>query len=108
MTARGSQHRPRLVVAGNPEQVGRHVADALRQEYRAFVVTSRSPEECGAPQVEPGAWFEVDLDDPGQVLGAFRAIGESGRVDFVLYVGADPRPGAAAADAARPLAHVLA
>jgi nucleoside-diphosphate-sugar epimerase len=107
MGARGTHRRPRLVVAGNPARVGRHVADAARQEYQVFVVTTRSPEACGAAPGEPGSWLQVDLGDAAAVAAAFRSIAAGGAVDVVLYVGADPLPGVAAAEAARPLAHVV-
>jgi nucleoside-diphosphate-sugar epimerase len=96
-----------LVVAGNPAQVGRHVADALRQGYRAHVVTSRSAAACGVAEAEPGTWHEVDLGDAAAVATAFRRIGAEGPVDVVLYVGADPAPGVRADQRARPFAHVL-
>ncbi len=107
MAQRGVFRRPRLVVAGSSLQIGRHVADALRQEHRVFVVTPRSIEECGAPGVEPGAWLQVDLADRERVRNAFEAIGESGNVDLVIYVGADPSPDGTIAAAGGELANVI-
>jgi len=100
--------RTRLVVAGNPAHVAPHVLDARRQGHLAFVVTSRPALRCGIEEVEQGTWFEVDLTDRDAVADAFRRIGESGGIDLVVYVGADPEPDVPAELIARGFANVIA
>ena len=78
--------RPRMIVAGAPEHVGRHLVDAIRADYRVFGIADRPQSECGAPSHPNITWFEADVADRASVEEVFREIGAGGEVDLVIYL----------------------
>ena len=78
--------RPRMIVAGAPEHVGRHLLDAIRADYQVYGMANCLQSECGAPNHPNITWFDVDVADRVAVEESFRSIGEDGGVDLVIYL----------------------
>ena len=93
MSPKEAPVRPRMVVTGAPEYIGRHLLDAIRGDYRIFGIAGCSQAECGAPVHENLTWFQIDLTDPEATLKTFRRIRETGGADFVIHLASDPGPG---------------
>jgi nucleoside-diphosphate-sugar epimerase len=80
--------RPRLLVTGASGLIGRHLLDALKQEYRIFALARRSQAQSRAP-VHPGiSWLQADVGDRTALEAAFRAIGEAGGADVLVHLAA--------------------
>ena len=84
----GGPNRLRMVVTGSSSFIGRHLSDAVRQDYEIFALTDCSQADCGAPSHPNITWFNVDLSDREALEAAFRRISESGGADVVIYLAA--------------------
>lgn len=79
---------PSIVVTGASGFIGRHLLEALKDDYRIFALARRSQIRCGAPIHENIIWHQVDIGYPDQLHSIFREIQEAGGADIVLHLAA--------------------
>jgi nucleoside-diphosphate-sugar epimerase len=77
---------PRIVVTGASGFVGRHLLDALKEEYQILAMARRSQLRCGAPFHDNISWFQVDIAEREGLAQAFRAIRKTGGADSVIHL----------------------
>ena len=93
MASTDRPQRPRMVVTGASEQIGRHLLDAIRGDYQIFGIADCSQIQSGAPVHQNVTWFQIDISDRDATLRTFRRIRETGGADFVIHLASDPGPG---------------
>lgn len=72
--ARGPQDRPILLVTGASGFMGRHLLDALKDEYRIIGLARRSQQRSGAPVHPNIRWYQADIGDRRMLAHVFRDI----------------------------------
>lgn len=80
--------KPSLIITGASGFIGRHVLQALAEDYRIFALARRSQLRCGAPIHENIRWIQVDIRHEVLVAAAFQSIREEGGADFALHLAA--------------------
>lgn len=80
--------RPRIVVTGASGFVGRHVLDALKEDWRIFGLARRSQARSGAPVHPNIRWFQVDIGDREHLAAAFKSIAADGGAQILLHLAA--------------------
>ena len=93
MASQDRPQRPRMVVTGASEYIGRHLLDAIRGDYQIFGIADCSQTESGAPLHENVTWFQIDISDREATLQTFKRIRETGGADFVIHLATDPGEG---------------
>ena len=79
---------PRIVVTGASGFIGRHLLDALKDNYQIVAMARRSQARCGAPIHPNISWFQVDIGDREPLAAVFRLVAEGGGVDLVIHLAA--------------------
>ncbi len=79
---------PRLLVTGASGFVGRHLLDALKDDYVIFGLARRSQARAGAPVHPNVLWFQVDVGDRSTLGDVFRRIREHGGAETVIHLAA--------------------
>ena len=79
---------PSIVVTGASGFIGRHLLDALKDDYRIFALARRSQVRCGAPIHENITWHQVDIGYAEALRNVFREIAQAGGADLVLHLAA--------------------
>ena len=80
--------RPRLVVTGASGFVGRHLLDALKDDYRIVGIARRSQVRSGAP-VHPGIqWHQADIGDREALAPIFEGLRRDGGADVLFHLAA--------------------
>lgn len=80
--------RPRLVVTGASGFVGRHLLEALKEDWRIFGLARRSQARSGAPLHPNISWFQVDIGDREALAAAFAQIAAGGGAQVLLHLAA--------------------
>ena len=70
--------RPRLVVTGASGFVGRHLLEALKDDYEIVGIARRSQTRSGAPVHPSIRWHQVDIADRDALVPVFDAIRQDG------------------------------
>src|SRR5512143_783372 len=78
----------RLLVTGASGFVGRHLLDAIKEDYTIYGVARRSQARAGAPEHANIRWFQTDVADREPLFSTFRKIKELGGVDAVIHLAA--------------------
>ena len=79
---------PRLILTGASGFVGRHLLEAICDDWIVYGIARRSQARCGA-LVHPNlTWFQVDIGDREALADVFRKIREQGGADVVLHLAA--------------------
>ena len=79
---------PSIVVTGASGFIGRHLLDALKDDYRIYALARRSQIRCGAPFHDNIIWHQVDIGYAETLHNVFREIQVSGGADIVLHLAA--------------------
>ncbi len=79
---------PRLVVTGASGFVGRHLLEALKEDYRIVGIARRSQARSGAPVHPNIQWHQVDIGDREALQPVFEEIRRSGGADLLLHLAA--------------------
>jgi len=79
---------PRLLVTGASGFVGRHLLEALKQDYLIYGLARRSQAASGAPVHPNISWFQADIADAVELGAVVRAIVERGGADYVVHLAA--------------------
>ena len=79
---------PRILVTGASGFIGRHLLDALKEDFRIVGLARRSQIRCGAPFHENISWHQVDIGDRENLGRVFDEIVAGGPVDFVIHLAA--------------------
>jgi len=82
------ESRPRVVVTGASGFIGRHLLEAIKEDYQVLALARASQSACGAPVHRNISWFQVDISDRDAVLSVFDRIRKSGRVDLIVHLAA--------------------
>jgi len=80
--------RPTLLLTGASGFIGRHLLDALKEDYRIYALARRSQIRCGAPFHENIIWHQVDIGYAKPLRDVFKEIQAGGGVDLVLHLAA--------------------
>jgi nucleoside-diphosphate-sugar epimerase len=79
---------PRLIVTGASGFVGRHLVQALRDDYRVFGVARRSQARSGIPAHPNVTWLQADVGERPQIGPVFRQIADLGGADTIVHLAA--------------------
>lgn len=77
---------PGLVVTGASGFLGRHLIDAVLDDYRVYGVARRSQRRAGVPAHPHLKWLQADIGERPQVAAAFRQVAEDGGADAVVHL----------------------
>jgi nucleoside-diphosphate-sugar epimerase len=80
--------RPRLVIVGASGFIGRHLVEAVKEDYQVIGLARTSQEACGVPVHPNVAWQQVDICDRPALEAAFRRIRGAGGADLVVHLAA--------------------
>lgn len=80
--------QPSIIVTGASGFIGRHLLEALKEDYKIYALARRSQVRCGAPFHENITWHQVDIGYPDALQAVFREIELSGGADIVLHLAA--------------------
>jgi nucleoside-diphosphate-sugar epimerase len=79
---------PRLVVTGASGFVGRHLPEALKEDYRIVGMARRSQVRSGAPVHPNIQWHQVDIGNREALRPVFEGIRRAGGADILLHLAA--------------------
>ena len=79
---------PRIIVTGASGFIGRHLLDALKEDYHIIGLGRRSQARCGAPFHENISWHQVDIGESVQLERVFACIQAEGGADLVIHLAA--------------------
>jgi nucleoside-diphosphate-sugar epimerase len=79
---------PCLVVTGASGFVGRHLLDALKEDYRIVGLARRSQARSGAPVHPNITWHQADIGDRAGIEPIFEGIRHDGGADILLHLAA--------------------
>ncbi len=79
---------PRIVITGASGFIGRHLLDALKENYLIHAMGRRSQVRCGAPFHKNIIWHQVDIGYPKALRQVFQEIQADGGADLVLHLAA--------------------
>jgi nucleoside-diphosphate-sugar epimerase len=80
--------RPRLVVTGASGFVGRHLLEALKDDYRIVGIARRSQSRSGAPVHSGIQWHQADIGDREALAPIFRRLAQDGGADVLFHLAA--------------------
>ncbi len=80
--------RPTLIVTGASGFVGRHLLEALKNDFVIYGLARRSQARAGAPVHPNITWFQVDIGDERMLGAAFRQIAARGGADACIHLAA--------------------
>jgi nucleoside-diphosphate-sugar epimerase len=79
---------PRLVITGSSGFLGRHLLDALKEEYEIVGLARRSQARCGAPFHPNIRWYQVDIGRESALRAVFDEIVDDGGAELVIHLAA--------------------
>ena len=79
---------PGIVITGASGFVGRHLIEAIQQEYRVYGIARRSQRRSGVGAHPNLKWFQADIGERPQIDPVFRAIRDDGGAEVVLHLAA--------------------
>ncbi|MFN7987037.1 MAG: NAD(P)-dependent oxidoreductase [Thermoanaerobaculia bacterium] len=79
---------PTIILTGASGFVGRHLLEALAEDYRIFGIARRSQHRCGAPVHPNITWFQVDIGEREPLGEVFRMIKVLGGAETVVHLAA--------------------
>ena len=79
---------PRLIVTGASGFIGRHLLEAVKEDYRIFGLARRSQARSGAPVHPNISWFQVDIGEREALERVLGQIRESGGADVLIHLAA--------------------
>jgi nucleoside-diphosphate-sugar epimerase len=79
---------PCLVVTGASGFVGRHLLDALKEDYRIVGLARRSQARSGAPVHPNITWHQADIGDRAAIEPIFDGIRREGGADILVHLAA--------------------
>ena len=79
---------PCLVVTGASGFVGRHLLDALKEDYRIVGLARRSQARSGAPVHPNITWHQADIGDRAAIEPIFDGIRHDGGADILIHLAA--------------------
>ena len=79
---------PRILMTGASGFIGRHLLDALKDDYQIIGLARRSQVRCGAPFHANISWHQVDIGDPFTLETVFDEIKAGGGADLVIHLAA--------------------
>lgn len=79
---------PRILVTGASGFIGRHLLEALKEDFQVIGLARRSQIRCGAPIHDNISWHQVDIGDPATLETVFKEIQAQGPVDIVIHLAA--------------------
>jgi len=80
--------RPNLVITGASGFVGRHLVEALLDEYHVFGIARRSQSKCGVQPHPHLTWLQADIAEEDQIEEAFHAVAQLGGARAVVHLAA--------------------
>ncbi|HPR63954.1 MAG TPA: NAD-dependent epimerase/dehydratase family protein [Thermoanaerobaculia bacterium] len=78
----------RLLITGATGFAGRHIVDALRQDWDISAFGRRHPSQIDVPISREIKYFQADISDEEPLVNAFREAAEGGTIDTVLHMAA--------------------
>ncbi len=79
---------PRLILTGASGFVGRHLLEALCDDWIVSGIARRSQARCGAPVHPNLSWYQVDIGDREALADVFGKIKGAGGADVVVHLAA--------------------
>jgi nucleoside-diphosphate-sugar epimerase len=79
---------PRLILTGASGFVGRHLLEAICDDWKVYGIARRSQARCGAPVHPNLTWFQVDIGDREALAEVFGKIRAAGGADVVVHLAA--------------------
>jgi nucleoside-diphosphate-sugar epimerase len=79
---------PGLIITGASGFVGRHLVQALRDDYRIFGIARRSQVRSEVPAHPNVTWYQADVGERPQVESVFRQIVDLGGADTIVHLAA--------------------
>ena len=79
---------PRLIITGASGFVGRHLVQALRDDFTIFGIARRSQARSGIPAHPNVMWFQADVGERPQIAPVFREIADRGGAETVIHLAA--------------------
>lgn len=79
---------PRLILTGASGFVGRHLLEAICDDWIVYGIARRSQARCGAPVHPNLTWFQVDIGDREALADVFGKIRGEGGADVVVHLAA--------------------
>ncbi len=79
---------PRIVITGASGFIGRHLLEALKEDYIIHAMGRRSQVRCGAPFHGNIIWHQVDIGYREALRSVFLEIQAGGKVDLVIHLAA--------------------
>ena len=79
---------PRLIVTGSSGFVGRHLLEAVKDDYHIFAMARRSQKMCGAVEHPNITWYQVDIAERDNLERIFEKIRSAGGADILIHLAA--------------------
>jgi len=79
---------PALIITGASGFVGRHLIQALQDDYRIYAVARRSQRRAAVPVHPNVSWFQADIGERPQVDPVFDAVARAGGAVAVIHLAA--------------------
>jgi nucleoside-diphosphate-sugar epimerase len=79
---------PQLIITGASGFVGRHLVQALRDDYRIFGIARRAQARSGIPAHPNVTWHQADVGERPQVAAVFREVAGLGGAATVIHLAA--------------------
>jgi nucleoside-diphosphate-sugar epimerase len=77
---------PGLVITGASGFVGRHLVQAIRDDYHVFALARRAQARSGVALHPTLTWLQADVCERPQVEAAFAAVAEQGGAETVVHL----------------------
>jgi len=82
------RERPGLILTGASGFVGRHLLEALKDDYVIYGIARRSQSRSGATVHPHIHWYQVDIAERGPLQAVFRDIAARGGADTAIHLAA--------------------
>jgi nucleoside-diphosphate-sugar epimerase len=80
--------QPSLIITGASGFIGRHLLDALKDDFQIHGIARRSQTRSGAPIHPHIHWYQVDISDARALEHAFRDIAARGGAETCIHLAA--------------------
>ncbi len=81
-----AKHLPRLLITGASGFIGRHLIEALKEDFMVCGLSRRAPKNAALMRHPNIRWIEADIGDRSMLWESMQTLRDSGGVDFVIHL----------------------